>query len=129
MESLNKFKILTICVVAMFVFAIAAIYSNTKDASMDKTMVKTEDINREEPEDTAISGANEDDYSTQIKVLNGRIDELNERVDKTVERQSNKLNCKVMGIMTKDGLTELSSDDAIQEAKNNGNDIIISCSL
>jgi hypothetical protein len=34
-----------------------------------------------------------------------------------------------MGIMTKDGLVEISSDEIVQEAKANGNDIIVSCSL
>jgi hypothetical protein len=96
---------------------------------MDKSTDRTDNIDNEFLEDTNFSDAKKDDYSTQIKVLNGRIDELNEKINKTVKKQSNSLNCKIMGVMTNDGLTELSSDEAIQEAKNNGNDIIISCSL
>jgi TolA-binding protein len=129
MESLNKFKVLTICVVAMFVFTVAAIYSNTKDVSMDKSVAKTEDIDKNTSEITDISQLGEDDYANQIKVLNGRIDELNERINKTVETQASNLKCRVMGIMTKDGLVELSADEVVQEAKANGNDIIVSCSL
>ena len=33
MESMNKFKVLTVIIVCMFLFVIAAIYSNTKDVA------------------------------------------------------------------------------------------------
>jgi uncharacterized FlaG/YvyC family protein len=127
MESMNKFKVLTICIIAMFVFVVAAIYSNTKDASSDKTTTNTE--NADTISDNSENNVGKTDVATQIKMINGRIDELNERLDRTVDSQSNNLKCKVMGIMTKDGLVEISSDEIVQDAKANGNDIIVSCSL
>jgi peptidoglycan hydrolase CwlO-like protein len=127
MESMNKFKVLTICIIAMFVFVVAAIYSNTKDASLDKTTANTE--NTDTIYDDSENNVGKTDVATQIKMINGRIDELNARLDRTIDSQSNNLKCKVMGIMTKDGLVEISSDEIVQEAKANGNDIIVSCSL
>ena len=38
MESMNKFKALTVIIVCMFVFVIAAIYSNTKDVATSKAL-------------------------------------------------------------------------------------------
>jgi hypothetical protein len=70
----------------------------------------------------------ENDTATQIKMLNGRIDELNEKINNK-ESKSSDLRCKIIGNMTENGLVETSSDDAIQEARANGNDIVISCSL
>ena len=40
MESLNKFKILTIIFICMFVFVVAAIYANTKDVTEGKVKLK-----------------------------------------------------------------------------------------
>ena len=37
MDGLNKFKILTIVFLCMFVFVIAAIYTNTKEVTENKT--------------------------------------------------------------------------------------------
>ena len=42
MEGLNKFKVLTIAFICMFVFVVAAIYSNTKDATMKKEKQKAQ---------------------------------------------------------------------------------------
>ena len=36
MESMNKFKVLTIIIICLFTFAVAAMYSNTKEVSEDK---------------------------------------------------------------------------------------------
>ena len=47
MESMNKFKVLTIIVICMFIFAIAAIYSNTKDASEGKLQAKQQAQNEQ----------------------------------------------------------------------------------
>ena len=58
MDGLNKFKILTIVFLCMFVFVIAAIYTNTKEVTENKTnanqKIKVEqnknDMNEEENE-------------------------------------------------------------------------------
>lgn len=132
MESMNKFKVLTIIVICMFIFAIAAIYSNTKDASEGKLQAKQQAQN-EQVQDEIKTNENTDetnnsDTATQIDVLNRRIDELNDKIGNS-DNNGIPLNCKIYGSMTSSGIEPLSPDAAVQEAKVNNNDLVITCSM
>ena len=132
MESMNKFKVLTIIVICMFVFAIAAIYSNTKDASEGKLQAKQQAQN-EQVQDEIKTNENTDetnnsDTATQIDVLNRRIDELNDQIGNS-DNNGTPLDCKIYGSMTSSGIEPLSPDAAVQEAKVNNNDLVITCSM
>lgn len=132
MESMNKFKVLTIIVICMFVFAIAAIYSNTKDASEGKLQAKQQAQN-EQVQDEIKTNENTDetnnsDTATQIDVLNRRIDELNDKISNS-DNNGTPLDCKIYGSMTSSGIEPLSPDAAVQEAKVNNNDLVITCSM
>ena len=101
MESMNKFKVLTIIVICMFIFAIAAIYSNTKDASEGKLQAKQQAQN-EQVQDEIKTNENTDetnnsDTTTQIGVLNRRIDELNDKIGNS-DNNGTPLNCKFMAV-------------------------------
>ncbi len=132
MESMNKFKVLTIIVICMFIFAIAAIYSNTKDASEGKLQAKQQAQN-EQVQDEIKTNENTDetnnsDTATQIDVLNRRIDELNDKIGNS-DNNGTPLVCKIYGSMTSSGIEPLSPDAAVQEAKVNNNDLVITCSM
>lgn len=132
MESMNKFKVLTIIVICMFIFAIAAIYSNTKDASEGKLQAKQQAQN-EQVQDEIKTNENTDetnnsDTATQIDVLNRRIDELNDKIGNS-DNNVTPLDCKIYGSMTSSGIEPLSPDAAVQEAKVNNNDLVITCSM
>ena len=132
MESMNKFKVLTIIVICMFIFAIAAIYSNTKDASEGKLQAKQQAQN-EQVQDEIKTNENTDetnnsDTATQIDVLNRRIDELNDKIGNS-DNNGTPLNCIIYGSMTSSGIEPLSPDAAVQEAKVNNNDLVITCSM
>lgn len=132
MESMNKFKVLTIIVICMFIFAIAAIYSNTKDASEGKLQAKQQAQN-EQVQDEIKTNENTDetnnsDTATQFDVLNRRIDELNDKIGNS-DNNGTPLNCKIYGSMTSSGIEPLSPDAAVQEAKVNNNDLVITCSM
>ena len=132
MESMNKFKVLTIIVICMFIFAIAAIYSNTKDASEGKLQAKQQAQN-EQVQDEIKTNENTDetnnsDTATQIDVLNRRIDELNDKIGNS-DNNGTPLNGKFYGSMTSSGIEPLSPDAAVQEAKVNNNDLVITCSM
>ena len=132
MESMNKFKVLTIIVICMFIFAIAAIYSNTKDASEGKLQAKQQAQN-EQVQDEIKTNENTDetnnsDTATQIDVLNRRIDELNDKIGNS-DNNGTPLNCKIYGSMTSSGIEPLSPDAAVQEAKVNNNDLVITRSM
>ncbi|MBQ8458803.1 hypothetical protein IJ541_01725 [bacterium] len=133
MESMNKFKVLTIIVICMFLFVVAAIYSNTKDATQGK-MKNKEKIAKEQLKDDlktqvqngAENSANITDLRNQLNMLNQRIDDLSTQVNNS---GSQSLNCRIYGSLTGGGIEQLSPEAAIQEARVNNNEIIIACSL
>lgn len=133
MENLNKFKILTIVLICMFVFVVAAIYSNTKDATTSRMLTKTEieqkqqEVNNSNTNTVAPTG-NVQDLTAQLEFLNKRVDELSEKVNNP-SNSSIGLNCKLIGSMTENGIEQLSEDAIIQEAKDNNRDMVISCSF
>ncbi len=133
MENLNKFKVLTIVLICMFVFVVAAIYSNTKDATTNRMLTKTEienaqnkTTNQNETETT--TSGNIEDLTAQMEFLNKRIDELSEKVNNP-SNSSIGLNCKLIGSMTENGIEQLSEEAIIQEAKDNNRDMVITCSF
>ena len=126
MESMNKFKALTVIIVCMFVFVIAAIYSNTKDVATTKSLPTNKALSTDYKQKSSVGN---DNVSTtyleqQFNFLNKRVDELSDKVS-----NSESLNCKVVGVYTPDGIERLSQDSAIEEAKNSGYDLVITCSF
>lgn len=128
MDGLNKFKILTIVFLCMFVFVIAAIYTNTKEVTENKTnanqKIKVEqnknDMNEEENE-ISQDNSSLQDLSIKVDVLTKRLDELQNG------NPSNKLNCQVQGIMDGDRIEQLTQEAAMQEAKENNRELVLTC--
>ncbi len=132
MDGLNKFKFLTIIFLAMFVFIIAAIYSNTRDASetklQSKQQTQTEHVNFEEREEReAISQDNYqlEDLSMKVESLSRRLDEMNNNSNNGGTR----MNCSVQGVLNGENIEQLSQDAAIQEARDNGKELVMICSF
>lgn len=130
MEGLNKFKVLTIVFLCMFVFVIAAIYTNTKEVTDNKTQskehVQNEQINNEvSSEQNYISQDNE-----HLRELALRVDNLNRRLDEMNSSSSGtRLNCSVQGVLNGDSIEQLTQEAAMQEAKVNGKEIVMLCSF
>ena len=128
MDGLNKFKILTIVFLCMFVFVIAAIYTNTKEVTENKTnanqKIKVEqnknDMN-EEGNEISQDNSSLQDLSIKVDVLTKRLDELQNG------NSSNKLNCQVHGIMDGDRIEQLTQEAAMQEAKENNRELVLTC--
>ena len=126
MESMNKFKALTVIIVCMFVFVIAAIYSNTKDVATTKSLPTNKALSTDYKQKSSVGN---DNVSTtyleqQFNFLNKRVDELSDKVS-----NSESLNCKVIGVYTPNGIERLSQDVAIGEARDSGYDLVITCSF
>lgn len=135
MESMNKFKFLTIMIICLFVFAVSAMYINTKDASDIKLKEHDEvyeQLQKQEAKKIINEGKdNYNDVSSAISNLNRRIDELSKKVEtnNSSVSNSNSLNCRIYGSKTPRGIEELNPNAAIQDAQINNNDIVITCSL
>ncbi len=121
MEGLNKFKVLTIAFICMFVFVVAAIYTNTKDATVKKEKQKAEQMANREGDNISVDNA-------QLEELYIKVNELNKRFeDIDLQKAGNSVNCQVRGVMGDNGLEELTIDAALQEARDNGKDLVMTC--
>ncbi len=133
MESMNKFKALTIIIVCMFVFAIAAIYSNTKDASEGKLNPNHQTENEQIKSETDNNENTSTDLynlTSEVEFLTKRVDELSEKVGNQGSTEgSTSLKCSIYGSVTSNGIEQLSPEAAVQEAKENNNELVITCSF
>ncbi|CDE97844.1 unknown [Clostridium sp. CAG:813] len=121
MEGLNKFKVLTIAFICMFVFVVAAIYSNTKDATMKKEKQKAEQMANREGDNISVDNAQLEELYIKVNELNKSVEELN------LQKSGNNVNCEIRGIMGDNGLEELTIDAALQEARDNGRELVMGC--
>ena len=121
MEGLNKFKVLTIAFICMFVFVVAAIYSNTKDATMKKEKQKAEQMANREGDNISVDNAQLEELYIKVNELKKSVEELN------LQKSGNNVNCEIRGIMGDNGLEELTIDAALQEARDNGRELVMGC--
>lgn len=128
MESMNKFKVLTIIVLCMFFFVVAAIYTNTKDASLNKTKsVTVKETVKPDRESDLSDNPQYEELLEKYESLRNKINDLNSKFEES-ENNSN-LNCRIYGTVINETPEALSPDVAIQDAKINNNDILIRCSM
>ncbi|MBQ8668957.1 hypothetical protein IJ472_04195 [bacterium] len=127
MESMNKFKVLTIAFICMFVFAIGAMYSNTKDAAGGKAKEKTQATQGQE----AAKQPSKYQQTAEYADINRQLDFINQRIDELSgnSAMSGGMICKIIGVRTDDGIDQMGQDEAIEEAKSSGAEIVVSCSL
>lgn len=121
MEGLNKFKVLTIAFICMFVFVVAAIYSNTKDATIKKEKQKAEQMANREGDNISVDNAQLEELYIKVNELNKSVEELN------LQKSGNNVNCEIRGVMGDNGLEELTIDAALQEARDNGKELVMGC--
>lgn len=132
MYKLSKFKIFTVVFIALFIFAVAAMYTNTKDASehMDKdsNQIRSTRYEKEMRSDNVVM----QDYSEDISELNQKVNALAMRVQEvvgTTRGSSSSMKCQIEGIIGDRGYESLSPEAALEEAKENGKDIVLTCSF
>lgn len=131
MEGLNKFKILTIVFLCMFVFVIAAIYTNTREVTENKTQVNQKVKNEQLSNDMNQSENAINQDNEEITNLSEKVDMLTRRMDEMTDKNSNstRMNCRVEGILEADRIEPLSQDAAMQEAKMNNKELVLTCSV
>lgn len=123
MENFNKFKMLTLIFLCLFVFAVAAIYTNTKEASEQK--LKTEKQNKINTERIKQDKADSEDYSD----LAAKIEDLSNKVDNYIisKNDGQKMNCSIIGISDGENIEKISDSSAISEAQDSGRKLIMEC--
>lgn len=132
MENINKFKVFTIIIICTFIFAVGAIYTNTKDVTNEKVTDQQETYQHEE--DRYIRNAS-GDLQTEINNINRRLDELSMKMnskrssDNTNAVSGTNLKCKIAGTLSPRGMEEMSPNAAVNDARINNNDLVILCSF
>ena len=102
MDSMNKFKVLTIIIICMFLFIIAAIYSNTKDAAVGKTQTKVQSTESNKRNYVEQNTNDSQQLQSQIEMLNKRIDEMS-------SNSSSDLICKIIGVFIDNSIEAVKS--------------------
>ena len=128
MESMNKFKVLTIVVICMFIFVIAAIYSNTKDASTQKEKMTQRQTEEKIVKEVEYADKDFAKVVNDVNILSRQVEELTNRINNK-ESGENIVRCKILGTLSDGGVEELSENAAVQDAKINNNPLVITCRL
>lgn len=132
MNGLNKFKMITIVFICMFIFVVAAIYTNTKEASVQKLQTNQQGQSENGDANNIENGNTVSGDNPQIQDLYVRIDELSQRIeDLSHDRNSDgtSISCNIQGILNGDNIEELTQESAIQEARDNGKELVMICSF
>ena len=142
MQGFNKFRILTAGFILMFIFAIAAMYSNTKDITAQR--VKNHSTNSATTS-TTTPAANNNIYSnkpvfdepmdnqsfTQLRNLTDRIEQLEKSVrnlnGEVAQFTESGLACKIRGVLDNGEVIPLPPAESIAESKMNKREVVITC--
>ena len=135
MIELNKFKVITMVFILIFVFCVAAMYSNTKDVAADRTSEENSMSSNQLDSQISYDENRINRNSSKYKDLNDRVIYLEQlynklsETQKNMENESSKLNCNIQGVMSGDILVPLSQSESLSEARNSGKDIVMLCSF
>lgn len=138
MREFSKFRVITVGFILMFIFAIAAMYSNTKDIAAQKLKDnenyenKVDDIIPPEQNFPNIKFDNisDNEFETNNGNLEKRVQILEETVSNiSVNKSNSSLNCQIRGILDNEDVIPLSSEESIEEAKLNNKEIVITCTI
>lgn len=129
MESMNKFKVLTVVIICLFIFTVAAIYTNTKEESAKSSKAQKQKTTVQKVvKDVEYADKEFGKVVNDVLMLNKRVDELSDRLNER-DTSSEVVTCRILGTLANDGVEELSPDAAVQDAKINNNPLVITCRL
>ena len=142
MQEFSKYKVITAGIILMFIFAVAAIYSNTKDAAEKKLNEKPALEQKQNqgvieqgtvintPGDFATQNTNNDnneETNNQILRITERLDELERKVFAPENNENLGMQCNIKGIVDDGHFVPMLSDDAVKESRSNGKEVLITC--
>lgn len=151
MQEFSKYRVITVGFILMFIFVVAAIYTNTKDVVAKKTqqaginnqqnIIQSDSKNDNDAQENTVNvdvienaenknstNINDDeDLSNKLLLLTDRVGNL----EKSVYSQNNSadqgVRCNIRGILDGENIIQMSTDEAIKESKDNGKEIFITC--
>jgi len=145
MQEFSKYRMITAGIILMFIFAIAAIYTNTKDAAVKKVQNKTAIEQPQQTQQPVIEEGSSiqtsvNDITTQnnnndinngtnnqILQITERLDELERKVFAPQNNDDGSVRCTVQGILNDGHIIPLSAQEAVNESRTNGKEVLITC--
>ena len=136
MHGFNKFRAITVGFILMFIFVIAAMYSNTKDITEQKMkeagFPKTQNAATQNYNNNNLKNdINNTTDNSEIEMLENRVEKLESTIgnlsSEIITRKNSELNCQIRGILDNGDVIPLSSQEAIEEANMNNREIVITC--
>ena len=137
MQGFNKFRVITVGFILMFVFAIAAMYTNTKDITAQKTKnseIEKNNTNLYPQDNIRFHHKNPERESDQdIELLTARIEQLEQSLQKlnrdVAANNTSGLSCQIRGVLNDGDVVPLSPSESIEEATINKREIVITCTV
>ena len=137
MQEFNKFRVITAGFILMFVFVVAAMYTNTKDITDQKLKeaggeinqnVNPYDFNKKKFKNNEKMNLNDENQVSQLekRIANLENSVANLNTEMVINRKSN-LKCQIRGILDNDEVIPFSPQDAVDEANMNNREIVITC--
>jgi len=142
MQEFSKYKVITAGIILMFVFAVAAIYTNTKDVVEKKMNSKKPAIEQNqsiaEQENTvdtqndfatqnSNNNINNTETNNQILRITERLDTLEQKVFAPENNENLGVRCNIKGIVDDGHFVPTSSEEAVNESRTNGKEVLITC--
>ena len=141
MQYFSKYRMITVGIILMFIFVIAAIYTNTKDVAAKKmqerngiatpNLINTDKENDITPafgdSEQNNPGVNNDNAtSNELIKITERVSQLEQKVY-TNNDEEQSVKCSVKGIIDDGHMVPLSAEEAVNESKINNKEVIITC--
>ncbi len=126
MREFSKFQVFTVFFLLMFVFVVGAIYTNTKEVAEnkinEKNSLRKQEIQNIVNEKTNINIQEKEELNN----LSIRVSELEARIQK-IQSENLDLKCKIQGINNGGTVVSMPESEAIDQAKYNGAEVVITC--
>ncbi|MBP3847631.1 hypothetical protein J6I39_07780 [bacterium] len=140
MQEFSKYRVITAGIVLMFIFVIAAIYTNTKEVATKKMNAQKNEISQNQPKiEQGTQIETPPDFATQknsdsgiqanneIANITERVTQLEQKVYTQGDNGIESVSCSVKGIIDNGHMVPLSPQEAINESRTNDKEVIITC--
>lgn len=142
MQEFSKYRVITAGIILMFIFVIAAIYTNTKDVAMKKIQEQNTEIANNQPKiepvtqennlpadiTTGNSGNTANEINDEMYRITERVTQLEQKVYSASNAGNEQsVRCTVQGIIDNEHLVPLTAESAVNESRTNGKEVVITC--
>ena len=139
MDGLNKFKIITIGFICIFILLVSVMYTTTKNVAQKQEVEQEQQeqlrqqamANRQarlEKEQSLSNISDKENLINEFYSLKNQVEYMSRDVEDLKATES-QMRCRVQGIYNNGTIEETTPTSAIREARTNGEDIVLICNF